>query len=169
MTKTELFNKYGTNTYTFIETGTHRGDGIQAALKCGFSRIISFEISGHLAVASRRFARELSSGKVRLFNKSSTGEKFKQTVIMQTDPALIWLDAYFLTRKNRDTMLNAELIPVSNSKTAHTVLISRGNLLSETPEEYLRRLNRRPLEQYQFAGKEKLPDDNVIWCFAPKV
>jgi|694.fasta_scaffold06393_12 hypothetical protein len=51
-----LFLKYKNNYSTFIETGTYLGDGVQAALNAGFSKVISIELAPtHYSICKNRF------------------------------------------------------------------------------------------------------------------
>jgi hypothetical protein len=78
-------------TEAFIETGTHVGDSLAAALVTGYPRCLSVELveSLHL-LAKKRFAQD---PKVRLFHGSSP-----DTLPQMIDPTLtttFWLDAHY--------------------------------------------------------------------------
>lgn len=91
----ELFEKYGKGLDTLIETGSYKGNGIASALKAGFSRIVSFEISEQWVDHCRhRFAKEIKEGRVEIVQAPSDSDVFKIFANSLKKPALFWLDAH---------------------------------------------------------------------------
>lgn len=86
----EVFSKYPNP--VFIETGSHTGDGIQAAIDAGFQKIISIELSNHFYnVCKNRFR---DNPKVQLIE----GDSFKvlPDIIKNIDSRItFWLDGHY--------------------------------------------------------------------------
>ena len=86
-----LFLKYKNNYSTFIETGTYLGDGVQAALNAGFSKVISIELAPtHYRICKNRFIA--NSNVDILFGDS----RLLLPDILKThnENILFWLDAH---------------------------------------------------------------------------
>lgn len=76
----------------FVETGTHLGDSVQAALDAGFDRIYSCDLMPQVIAAARqRFA---GAGQVRLVCADSVSF-LREVVAELRGPAFFWLDAHF--------------------------------------------------------------------------
>ncbi|MDD4939183.1 MAG: hypothetical protein PHI60_03395 [Candidatus Omnitrophica bacterium] len=111
-----------------METGTGAGEGVKKAIRAGFRKIYSIELSPELhARCASKFKKEIEDGRVAL----TLGDSSKcLTEILNTIecPATIWLDAHYsaagTARGEEDTPLVTELEVISkhNIKT-HTILI----------------------------------------------
>lgn len=77
----------------FIETGTHRGDGVQLALNAGFKEVYTVDIAPFCyGWASHRF--KMSRDKVHLFLGDS--REFMQRMVRERKArAVFWLDAHW--------------------------------------------------------------------------
>ena len=75
----------------FVETGTFRGDGINAAIDAGFAKICSIELSPDLHAKAR--ARHSVGRRVNLVCGSSADELPRLIADMDT-PITFWLDAH---------------------------------------------------------------------------
>ena len=90
-----LFKKYKFNHDTFVETGTHHGDGVKRALDLGFNKIISVEILEDLyQECTQRFSTEIDQNQIELFLGDSN--KFLPQMLSKVNkPPLIFLDGHF--------------------------------------------------------------------------
>jgi hypothetical protein len=78
----------------FCETGTYLGDGVWLALKAGFRKIYSIEISPEYhAAACRRFAPEIATNRVELLLGDSV-ELVGKVVRQEAREMTFWLDAH---------------------------------------------------------------------------
>jgi hypothetical protein len=96
----------------FIETGTYCGEGIEAALKAGFSKIYSIELSEeHFDFSSKKF---VDAPEVVCLLGDSREHLQLLAERHKDDHPLFWLDAHFsggTTAKgeSEETLLNDEL------------------------------------------------------------
>ena len=117
--------------HVLVETGTYMGDGVQAALEAGFSRVISFEVVPHLhKCSSQRFkgnkAVELICG--------SSATKLFDTIRDIKEPITFWLDGHYstgLTGYDPEHIcpLLQELEQIKKHGSHHTILIDDRRLL----------------------------------------
>lgn len=82
----------GHDVKTFIETGTLYGDGVDYALACGFTKIISIEIDEELAKQAQ--IKYQSVPEVTIYQGEST-KVLEQILPIIAEPAVFWLDAHF--------------------------------------------------------------------------
>lgn len=76
-----------------IESGTYLGEGVEDALKCGYERVISFEVEPKLAEAqAKRFAAD---PRVTIVGASSATHLYSHALKDLKEPATIWLDGHF--------------------------------------------------------------------------
>lgn len=91
--KENTLKEYGKG-HRFIETGTHKGDGIQRALDAGFRHITSIEINRKsVKHARKRFSEETKSGRVQILQGRSA-EVFKSILPDIRETVTFWLDAH---------------------------------------------------------------------------
>lgn len=121
----------------FIETGTHRGDGIQAALDAGFDTVYSCDVSAFAyGWASHRFREHRD--KVHLFLLDS--RNFLKQVLRFADPdAVVFLDAHWCGGNGemegndggdqQDNPLTAELHAIYKAGKTPTLLIDDRRLM----------------------------------------
>lgn len=119
----ELATRFGIR--TFIETGTYRGDMVDAMARV-FERVYSVELSRELhADAVRRFAGRPS---ITLLQGDS-GKVLGELLPTITQPALLWLDGHYsagvTARADLDSPVREELEHVARHplKLRHVVLI----------------------------------------------
>ena len=76
----------------FIETGSYYGDGIRAALDCGFDKVYSIEITNkYFSHCSKRFENDL---RVHLYYGDSA--EILYNIIEKIDsPITFWLDSHW--------------------------------------------------------------------------
>jgi len=78
----------------FVETGTFHGEGINKALKAGFSKVISIEIFEPLYKENLlRFSDEIEKGTVQLVLGDS-GYVIGEAIQLIDEPILFWFDAH---------------------------------------------------------------------------
>jgi hypothetical protein len=78
----------------FVETGTYLGDGVWLALKAGFRKIYSIEISPEYhAAACRRFASEIATKRVELMLGDSL-DLVGEVISREAREMTFWLDAH---------------------------------------------------------------------------
>ena len=81
---------------TFVETGCYLGDGIATALAWGFECVFSCDLHpDHVEHCRRRFAEEIRSGRVAIFEGDSIAVLEGKILPAMGGPALIYLDAHF--------------------------------------------------------------------------
>lgn len=89
----EVLSKYSNK--IFVETGTHFGDGVEIALKCGFEKIYSIEIDPDRVQMNReKFQKEIAEGKVEII-EGDTFDVFEGIVSSLKESATFWLDAHW--------------------------------------------------------------------------
>jgi hypothetical protein len=120
----------------FIETGSHHGDGIQAALDAGFKCIHSVELSPFdLGWCSHRFERHMN--KVHL-NFGDSRPFLRDLLPTVTTRCTFWLDAHECgsgAGDAQDCPLLEELQIISQHDLKHTILIDDVRLFGvELPE-----------------------------------
>lgn len=97
------------NIKVFIETGTWKGDGINAAIRHPFEKIMSIDISPkHFESNSSMFGGDK---RVKLFIGDS-GIKLKEMLseVGQNEPILFWLDAHLPDLNGKEISLAEEVI-----------------------------------------------------------
>jgi len=95
LNRRELYIKYKFNHNIFVETGTHHGAAIVAALELGFKKILSVEIEEELYDSNvAQFQTEIHNGIVHLFHGDSK-DRLPSMLELVTEPALFWLDAHY--------------------------------------------------------------------------
>lgn len=142
---------------TFIETGSHLGGGIKAAIEAGFEKIYSIEIDENkFKNLSTIFEKDPA---VILFCGDSR-RRLKEVLDKITQPATIWLDAHIddgsydkqtIVLDDRNPILDELRIINEHPIKTHTILIDDFRLFNRahgfwgvTPEiikEYLLRIN----------------------------
>ena len=140
----------------FIETGTFRGEMIDAQLE-HFQRLISIELSEGLFQTAR--AKYAHDPRIRLLQGDS-GTKLREAVQGLDEPALFWLDAHY-SRGN--TAGGGEAAPIirelscltSRSEYKDVILIDDARLFglkSDYPKlDVIRQLASRHWPQHTFA------------------
>lgn len=130
-----VLQRFSTNS-TFVETGTFKGDGVQAAIDAGFFRILSVELNQELyAAAVERF----KDAKVHVVITQGSSPNVLPTILANVlKPATFWLDAH--SNDSDDTSFDPSLpkYPICEELTAiaatplaakHTYLIDDFRLL----------------------------------------
>lgn len=119
--QTELFKKYRGNLSRFVESGTHHGAGIQAAIHAGFLEcgISSFEPDKKKANLAR-----LQFPMARIFATATPCAEF-EFLAMHLPPSMFWLDAHKMGGGGRipeDYPLSAEVEILAKSTAGHVIL-----------------------------------------------
>ena len=154
----------------FFETGTHKGGGVNLALKCGFPYIVSLEIlSKFHEAAEEKFSERIAEGRIRLVQGDS-GKVFGNEIAKLKSVATFWLDAH-----KRQTTLYKELHALKEAGvTGHTVLIDDvrmfgpdGNgwgkgVTKEEIERLLREIN--PDYQITLEDSRRYEKDIMVAC-----
>lgn len=106
---------------TFIETGTHKGDGVIQALNAGFRKIYSIEIlasSLKHACARKQIKKAIKKGKVEILQGSS--EKVLPDILPGIKGTItFWLDAH----SNTDSVIYKELETIREYRDGTDVLL----------------------------------------------
>jgi len=113
----QLFKKYKGTHKLLLETGTHKGDGVQNALNNGFEEIISVEILPEYHEAC--VERFKDNNKVHLFLGDSN-EKMEEMLELIKEPSLIFLDGHF---NNGDPLWKELEILKSHPIKTHTIIV----------------------------------------------
>lgn len=124
---TRHFRRFAKN--SFVETGTHLGNGLQCALNTGHSKCYTIEIHEYLyRDARQRFHEQIASGTVECFWGDSA-KVLPDIVAELTEPALFWIDAHIsgnygdkIAEKNCPIYEELEAIAASAIRT-HTLMI----------------------------------------------
>lgn len=130
----EVLSKY-TNK-VFVETGTHFGDGVEIALKCGFEKIYSIEIDpDRVKMNKEKFQKEIDAGRVEIV-EGDTFDVFAGIVEGLEEPATFWLDAHWdndgAPIGEYKCPLPFELDTIAKSEiTTHTLLIDDRRLFGD--------------------------------------
>ena len=146
-----LFRKYKFNYNTFVETGTHHGDGVRRALDLGFSNVISVEILEDLYnECTQKFSSEISQGKVKLF-LGDPNELLPTMLELLTEPSLIFLDGHF----NNGEPLWGELdILKSHPIKNHTIIVDDFQNYFNSTEKKLKESIREINPNYKFSFED---------------
>lgn len=160
----------------FIETGTHRGDGVQHALDAGFDTVYSCDVSPFaFGWASHRF--ENVRDKVNLFLMDS--RPFLEQILRFADArAVIFLDAHWCGGngevdgadggKQEDNPLLVELKVIRDCGKLPTLLIDDRRLMGsedgwpteQDVKEAVRRIS--PLYLFETADSGSFADDILV-------
>lgn len=123
----------------FVETGTHRGDGVNAALNAGFPCIYTTEVNpfDH-GWCSHRFQHQRDRVHLHLEDSRAFLRKLVPTL---TTRAVFWLDAHWCDSgggRLGDVPLLKELRIIGMRKPAigHTILIDDARYLTHGPEGF---------------------------------
>jgi hypothetical protein len=123
-------NKY------FVETGTHKGDGIQDAIDAGFEQIYSYEVFPPLYEISANRFKDYNN--VHIYLKSSVN--MFDELCQINEPITFWLDGHNSGYNNETGYDNLNFYPlVKELRTiskhhikTHTICIDDRRLLKET-------------------------------------
>ena len=161
----KLFRKYKRNCHRFVETGTHTGAGIQAAIDAGFSEacIVTFDVDEEKAARARaKFPR------AHIYAKSSPCEEFG-CMALSREPALFWLDAHYMGDGGTvgiDYPLINEISVLSLSTTPHVILCDDVRLFDRygtSVKEIVGTMNKTQKYRHEFAtSKPGLPNDVLV-------
>jgi len=113
----QLFKKYKGTHKLLLETGTHKGDGVQNALNTGFEEVISVEILPEYYEAC--IERFKGNDKIHLFLGDSN-EKMEEMLELIKEPSLIFLDGHF---NNGDPLWKELEILKSHPIKTHTIIV----------------------------------------------
>ena len=124
ITTIDVFSKYTYNAI-FIESGCYEGDGIVFALKAGYEKVYSVELSDELYF--RCYEKFKDNPKVHVLHGSS-GIKFRKILQEINSSATFWLDGHYsggITAKgDTNTPLLQELEAIRNHHIKnHTIMI----------------------------------------------
>ena len=146
LTYDKLFAKYKGKHTTFIETGTHKGDGVQRALDVGFNKVISVEILPEFY--TQCVERFKGNENVYLYLGDSN-DKLAEMLI-GNEASLIFLDGHF---HNGDP-LKGELEILKNQPiNTHTIIVDdMPNYFGDGQEVKAKILEINP--NYQFAWED---------------
>lgn len=116
------------NNRIFIETGTGKGDGIRAALTCGFGEIWSVDLEN-----SDEVSNQLGGNDSVILHKGQDSREFLRDLMKITfEPCTFWLDAHACggAGSYEDVPLLGELeIIASHPIKTHTILIDDVRLI----------------------------------------
>ena len=116
---TEIFKQF--LNHTFIETGSHVGNGIQQALDAGFQQVYSIELVP--ASYQKCVSRFQGNSKVHLFHGSSI-QRLPGILKNMQERCTIWLDSHDFCIDNPQSMIIEELLIIGmHFRKNHTILI----------------------------------------------
>lgn len=121
----------------FIETGSYVGDGIKAALRCGFPKVISIELSAKYYEGCKERFKDNSN--VHLYHGNSV-DLLEGILSKIKTPCTFWLDAHYCgdTTGNKGVPLMEELeIIAQHPIKTHTILIDDMRLIKEKEAEWV--------------------------------
>lgn len=115
----EIFENY--LNYSFIETGSCEGNGIQQALDAGYKDIHSIELDPkYYEMCQKRFK---GNNSVHLYQGNSIIELPKIMKVME-ERCTIWLDGHFFEPENPQSVIYEELVIIAKHfRNNHTILI----------------------------------------------
>lgn len=121
MTLKEYAKKF--NLHIFVETGTYRGDMVNA-VKDVFDEIFSIELGPELCQKARKRFADAKHVTILL---GDSGEALKDVLTQITKPCLFWLDGHYsagiTARGNKETPVEQELAHIFNHPMAHDHVI----------------------------------------------
>lgn len=165
----------------FIETGTHAGQGVWAALNAGFSDIRSVEYDADFfRRSSKRFDGD---NRVKLFFGKSV-DKLPEMLEGVSDPAVFWLDAHpsgagtgghddlmkngEMSEFAQDNVLTKELQIILTHGGNHVILIDDQFGESEANQKYMNTiLDANPNYRFEFYDQqvqENFYKDKILAC-----
>lgn len=160
--RAQLFAKYKRNRKRFVETGTHTGAGIQAAIDAGFPEgmIVSFDVD-----AEKVRVADYKHPLAHIINAATPNVQFERIALGDV-PALFWLDAHKMGPNGEigtDYPLTAEINTLADSDTPHVILCDDVRLFGRygtSVADIVKRMNKRRRYNYELAtSKEHLPND----------
>jgi len=153
----------------FIETGTHRGEGVQRALSAGFTKILSIELDkNHYTFCLKRF---LNDQRVRLF-KGVSYEVLPKLLEEINYPCVFFLDAHPSgpgtaghdelmsgdKTVHQDVIIKKELAVILAHRNDHVILIDDMNGEDDFVREY-RRIISSVNQNYKFELADQIFHD----------
>lgn len=156
----------------FCETGTYKGDGVQMALDCGFTKVHSMEIFEPLYLqSSKRFVNDF---RVKIW-RGDTSNNLIDMICNINQPITFWLDSH---ASGCDSSYNAncpnpllkelEVISKHPIKT-HTILMDDVRFFNEwgMPIELLMKiiLDINPL--YNFCFEDGFQKEDIFVAYIP--
>lgn len=148
----------------FVETGSHEGDGIETAIRCGFRKIESIEISAKIAAPLiERFKNDPVT-----IHVGDSSKLLSDILDRYTTPCTIWLDAHGLWSDDADWIfpLFDELRQIKRSH--HTILIDDLRLMStgEFPitVEEVKELALKINPDYEFSYAPGFAPKDILIC-----
>jgi len=152
----------------FVETWTYLGEGVVAALKAGFAKVYTIELSKNLYEdAFRKFAWD---DRVRVFNGDSS-TRLWEVISGINNPITFWLDAHYslghTEKGSKMCPLLEELETISvHPWKNHTILVDDRRLLGSqymepTEEEVIHALMKIS-PSYQISYEDGVITNDVI-------
>lgn len=117
----KLFTQVKQNRKIFVETGTYRGQGVEAAIKCKYERIISFEIDTETQELNK--IKFKNNDNIILITGSSADDCFKNEISKLEEDAVFWLDAHQMHKGFVECPIYDELLVICESEYNHIILI----------------------------------------------
>jgi hypothetical protein len=94
----------------FVETGSHKGDGIQQALDVGYGHVRSIEINDHYYdFCKNRFS---GNDRVKLY-KGSSAQNLKLMIEDIKEPITFWLDGHY-SQNDPEQIPTGDNFPILN-------------------------------------------------------
>ena len=159
--------------HTFVETGTHLGNGLKCALDAGFEKCYTIEIHEYLYKdACNRFQQQILDGKVECMLGDSAN--LLPTIVSKLEhPATFWIDAHIsgnygdkIAEKNCPIYEELEAIAASAIRT-HTLMIDdlacfdkpvHDNIPLQAVQEQILRIN----PEYKFEFLDSHLPKNIL-------
>ena len=158
----------------FIETGLWKCDGVLKALRVGFERIISIEVSSKiLQDGQKKLAKHVASGRVSLLLGDSSVMMDKALEMVPDSKIVFWLDGHYQgVGPCTSNPLYAELSSIcGHRRNGHTVLIDDRRLFTRSTwcidEDVIKKILLESNPDYRFCYLRGYVPKDVFCAFVP--
>ena len=145
-------SEYAKTYNIFIETGTHKGDGVKKAMKAGFHEIYSIELDTERFTNCKKMFE--NDHHVTIIHGDS-GTELPKLMNNIDEPCVLWLDAHYCADgaeiSDKWTPIKEELDTLQNhSVNTHMILIDDYRCMDNT------HIDEKTQKEVGFPGKQRL-------------